>query len=106
MSVKQFVYSLQKGRLWRRSRYDTLLEDVIPQQFCDHSAFWKLEDGTIIYTTMPYYHGYNISEECKMIAEACKFPATIKISFLDDKYRYRTNGDYFIVIYDESRLQI
>lgn len=30
------------------------------------------------------------------------FPDSVKLRFLDDGYRFRSNGDFMILIYDEK----
>lgn len=68
----------------------------------DHGALWKLSGGQVICTAMPYGDEAQILRSFEDLLEKYKFPRTIKLDFLDDKYRYRSNGDYMIVIYNDD----
>lgn len=65
----------------------------------DHGALWKRRDGSIICTAMPYGEQELICSKFYQMVEEFDFPSTIKMGILEDKYRYRTNGDVMIVIY-------
>lgn len=68
----------------------------------DHCALWKLKSGKVICTAMPYGDKDSIAESfCRMV-DMFNYPQTIKLEFLDDKFRFRPNGDYMIVIYCDS----
>lgn len=68
----------------------------------DHGALWKLSGGQVICTAMPYGDKSQTLSSFEDLLEKYKFPKTIKLDFLDDKYRYRSNGDYMIVIYNDD----
>jgi len=36
------------------------------------------------------------------MANEHKFPETIKLRFMEDKYKYRPNGHYMIMVYSEN----
>lgn len=67
----------------------------------DHVMMWSLEDGRVICTSMPYSsHELTMAEFAEMAAKY-SFPESIKLRFLDDKYKYRINGDFMLMIFDE-----
>lgn len=68
----------------------------------DHGAMWKTKDGKFFFTGMPYGAKEEIMRSFEQLKENFQYPETIQLKFLDDKYRYRTNGDYMVMVYDSS----
>nr|WP_297708952.1 HNH endonuclease [uncultured Butyrivibrio sp.] len=67
----------------------------------DHGAMWKLKNGNVICTAMPYGRPDGIRENFYRMINKFNYPETIKLQFLDDRYRYRPNGDCMIMIYSD-----
>jgi 5-methylcytosine-specific restriction endonuclease McrA len=65
----------------------------------DHGAMWKLNDGSVICTAMPYGTRKSIIECFEKMVDEFDYPSDMVIEFMDEKYRYRSNGDYMILIY-------
>lgn len=65
----------------------------------DHGALWKTKNGNVICTAMPYGDEKSISEGFQKMITRFQYPDTIKMVFLNDKYRFRPNGDYMLLIY-------
>lgn len=65
----------------------------------DHGALWKRLDGSVICTAMPYGDQESICSKFYQMIEEFDYPSTIRMEFLDDAYRYRTNGNTMIIIY-------
>lgn len=68
-------------------------------QLLDHGALWKRQDGSVICTAMPYGDHESICSMFYQMVEEFDYPSMIRMEFLDDDYRYRTNGDAMILIY-------
>lgn len=68
----------------------------------DHGALWKLSGGQVICTAMPYGDKKRILSSFENLLDKYKYPRSINLEFLDDKYRFRPNGDYMIVIYNDD----
>lgn len=113
LSAAYFLRLLQEGSKARphRSRRrpwisDTNSDDLVEYYYplFDHGAFWKTRNGTIIYTGMPYRTQKPITEWFAEMANEYKFPETIKLRFMEDKYKYkyRPNGHYMIMVYSEN----
>ena len=64
----------------------------------DHAALWKLKSGQVICTAMPYGDKQTIIDRFNQMVKQFSYPSTIKLHFLDDTYRFRSNGDYMIMI--------
>lgn len=72
------------------------------QPLLDHGSLWKLKNGSVICTAMPYGDETSIIDSfCEMV-NRFHYPETMKLQFLDNKYRFRTNGSHMIVIYCDS----
>lgn len=71
----------------------------------DHSALWKLKSGNVICTAMPYGEKEAIINEFYRMKNKFNYPEKINIQFLDDKYRFRSNGDFMIVIFYNEILE-
>ena len=68
----------------------------------DHGAFWKRDDGTCIWTAMPYSNKQTVLERFAKFKQEFSYPDSITLRFLDDKYRFRENGDFMFVLYDAN----
>lgn len=68
----------------------------------DHGAMWKTANGNVVCTAMPYGEEHEIIDAFCTMVEKYQYPETIKMQFLDDRYRYRPNGDYMIIIYYDN----
>lgn len=72
----------------------------------DHAALWKLKSGQVICTAMPYGDKQIIIDHFNQMVKQFSYPTTIRLQFLDDTYRFRSNGDYLIMISnDEVKLK-
>lgn len=71
----------------------------------DHGALWKLKDGSVICTAMPYGTKEAIISSFEKMVKEFNYPSDMIIEFMDKKYRYRANGDYMILIYCGKLLQ-
>lgn len=69
----------------------------------DHGAMWRLSDGKVICTAMPYGTKESIIDSFNRMVNEFKFPKVIKLEFLEDRFKYRSNGHYMIVIYAADR---
>lgn len=73
----------------------------------DHGDFWQLIDVSVVFTSMPYSRSEQdvISSFEDLVDTICERepsftdPQSLRLEFLDDMYRYRPNGDYFIIMY-------
>ncbi len=72
----------------------------------DHGALWKRRDGSVICTAMPYGDKESVTASFDKMIKEFEFPKTIKMKFLDNRYRYRTSGDIMIIIYCEALNEI
>lgn len=68
----------------------------------DHTMLWGLKNKQVICTSMPYGTKDMTAEVFTKMAEEFSFPASIKLRFLDDKYHYRRNGDFMLMIYNDN----
>ena len=65
----------------------------------DHGTLWKLRNGNVICTAMPYGDKKTIIASFNQMVNTFSFPPTIQLKFLTDKYRFRANGNHMIVIF-------
>lgn len=65
----------------------------------EHGAFWKMSNGNVICTAMPYGDRETINDVFLRMIRQFRFSNEIRLLFLDDKYRFRSNGDHMILIY-------
>lgn len=73
----------------------------------DHGALWKLRSGKVICTAMPYGDEKSITDCFDQMVKKFSYPSTVRLQFLDDVYRFRSNGDYLIMISnDEVKLDV
>lgn len=68
----------------------------------EHGALWKKRDGSVICTAMPYGDKESVTVSFNKMVKEFGFPETIKMEFLDNRYRYRPNGDIMIIIHCEA----
>lgn len=76
-------------------------------QLFDHGDFWQLVDGSVVFTSMPYSRSEEevISSFNDLVNTICELepsftdPQALRLEFLDNMYRYRPNGDFFIIMY-------
>lgn len=100
ISSSYFLKLLQLGssaRL-RKNDFSNDLHKYYNSLF-DHGALWKTNDNTVICTCMPYAKKDQIIESFNDMLKEFNYPSNVKLEFLDDKYRYRPNGDFMILIY-------
>lgn len=115
ISAKQFINLLQEGRLGRTPYYDrhsfekylyevNIFDEVFGQEhyFNDHSFFWKIKSGKVIYTSIPYATKEMIIPIFERIADKFSFPQTIRLAFLEDKYRFYDVSSNMFCLYDEN----
>lgn len=65
----------------------------------DHGALWKTNNGKIICTSFPYADKTQIINSFNNMLKEFNYPSNVKLKFLDNKYHYRSNGDFMILIY-------
>ena len=112
ISASYFLRLLQNGASERARGYgrgNSIENDEHSNQLAeyylsllDHGALWKRRDGSVICTAMPYGDQESIYSMFYQLIEEFAYPSTIRMEFLDDVYRYRTNGDAMIIIYCEE----
>lgn len=90
-----------KGYNQGSDEYSNQMKDFYLPLF-DHGALWKLKNGSVICTAMPYGTVSSIEESFISLINTFQYPAGIKLQFLDGRYRYRPNGDFMIAIYYDS----
>lgn len=64
----------------------------------DHGVLWKLENGKVICTAMPYGDEADIVTRFYELKNKYKHLDEITLEFLDDRYKFRKNGDRMILI--------
>ena len=68
----------------------------------DHGALWKLENGRVICTAMPYSDEKIVLDEFERLKNKYEYPDNVILNFLDEKYKFRKNGDIMVIIsFDE-----
>ena len=70
----------------------------------DHGALWKTSRGDVICTGMPYTTDKPVEDWFAAMAEQYEFPDTIKLRLMEDRYKYRPNGHFMIMVYNEGAL--
>ena len=111
ISASYFLRLLQEGSSARArgfsKRYtkedDEHSEDLRPfyGALFDHGALWRESTGKVICTAMPYRTKDEIINAFFELKTGYNYPDSIKLKFLDEKYRYRQNGYEMIMIYDD-----
>lgn len=76
--------------------------DEFRMPLLDHCAMWQQSNGSVFCTAMPYGKQERIRASFNELVDKYNYPSDIRIQFLDDKYRYRPNGDCMIVIYFDA----
>lgn len=112
ISASYFLRVLQEGSAAKACGYGkgnnretdeaSLQMQKFYQPLLDHGALWKQKNGNVICTAMPYGDRKSIIDSFYRMVNTFHYPETMKLQFLDDKYRFRPNGDYMIVIYCDS----
>lgn len=113
LSASYFLRLLLGGAVARARGYgqgNSRKDDMNSQQMqpfyntlLDHGAMWRLADGSVICTALPYGTKESIIDSFNRMVNEFKFPEVIKLGFLEDRFKYRSNGDYMIVIYAVDR---
>lgn len=70
----------------------------------DHGALWKTSSGVVICTGMPYATDKPVEDWFAAMAKQFKFPDTIKLRLMEDRFKYRPNGHFMIMVYNEDTL--
>lgn len=114
VSASYFVKLLQKGKsarppygsartyeiyCWERTKFSRCDEN---SYLFNHTMLWSLKTGQVICTSMPYGERDLAQATFANMAKENAFPASIKLKFLDEKYRYRPNGNFMLMIYSEE----
>ncbi|MBQ6520113.1 MAG: HNH endonuclease [Anaerolineaceae bacterium] len=110
ISASYFLRLLQEGSSSRARGYgrgynhefDEASNQMSPfyTHLLDHGALWKLRNGNVICTAMPYGSKEKVVGKFIEMKESLSYPDEIQLEFLDDdKYRFRKNGDCMILIY-------
>ena len=68
----------------------------------DHSCMWRQKSGNLICTAQPYGTRKMVMDSFSRMMEECDYPETIKMEMLDNRYRFRTNGDFLLLFYSSS----
>ena len=55
----------------------------------DHGALWKLENGRVICTAMPYSDEKIVLDEFERLKNKYEYPDDVILNFLDKKYKFR-----------------
>lgn len=111
ISASYFRRLLEEGSSARAHGYHNAESDEYSTDMCDfygplldHGAMWKLRNGNVICTAMPYGDKKSICDSFRTIVDRFDYPPSMRFQFLEDKYRYRPNGDCMIVIYCDNSL--
>lgn len=112
ISASYFLRLLEKGSAERatgyRKGYNNDSDDYSLEMngfylpLLDHGALWKMKNGNVICTAMPYGDENSINDTFSQMLKQFEFPDTIHLQFLDNKYHFRQNGEYMILIYCEA----
>ena len=104
ISASYFLRLLQNGAAEKVGKNDngSIEMSNFYQPLLDHGALWKTKDGGVICTAMPYGDKKSIVENFRKMVETFSYPETIRLQFLDDKYRFRSNGNHMILISHNS----
>ncbi len=113
ISASYFLRLLQEGSSARARGYGkgNAIQSYEPslQEFylslLDHGALWKMKNDSVICTAMPYGNIKSITDSFNKMINMYNYPKTIRFEFLDDKYRYRSNGDYMVIIYCDTTVE-
>lgn len=100
LNASYFIKLLQNKNRSGCPMHRGFLLSEYQQSIFDHSKLWKLENNSVICTSMPYFTGENILNIFLRMKKEFSFPDSIQLKFLDSKYRFRPNGHYFFMIYD------
>ena len=104
ISASYFIRLLREGSSARARRFgpgfNQELDEMSPldNNLLDHAALWKLKDGNVICTAFPYGTHDEIVDKFMAMKKKYSYPDSLKLQFLDEKYRFRNNGDWMILI--------
>ena len=109
MSASYFLRVLQGGSSARAHGYgksyrnendgSSLELNEFYTPLLDHGALWKLSNGSVVCTATPYGSKDSINNSfLRMINQFDHFDS-IRLQFLDDRYRFKPTGNYMILIY-------
>lgn len=99
ISSDYFLRLLENGATVRVRNNDSSRKlNQFYADFLDHGALWKLENGKVICTAMPYGDKEAIVNKFYELKNKYKCPNGIVMGFLDDRYKFRKNGDKMILI--------
>lgn len=103
ISASYFRRLLEKGSSVRargyRKGYNTESDEHSTDMYdfytslLDHGAIWKLRNGSVICTAMPYGNEKSICDSFRALIDKFDYPMSIRFRFLEDKYRYRPNKE-------------
>lgn len=65
----------------------------------DHGVLWRLKCGDVVCTALPYGSREQIQATFESMVEEFNYPKELRLIFLGNDYRFRTNGDEMILIY-------
>lgn len=109
ISASYFLRLLQEGSSAKARGYsrsfnnhsDTASKELMQfyPYLLDHGALWKLSNGEVICTAFPYGTRDMITDKFSDMVRTFSYPEKLKLQFLSEEYRFRDNGDYFILIY-------
>ena len=68
----------------------------------DHGALWKCNDGRLICTAMPYNTEEGAFKAFNEMVEKFDYPENIKMEILDNCYKYRSSGNFMLLIYFDN----
>lgn len=109
ISASYFLRVLQEGSLAKAQRYrrgnnlendeSSIQMNEFYQSLLDHCALWKMKNGKVICTAMPYGDKESITDSFHKMVDFFHYPETMRLQFLNDEYCFRLNGNYMIAIY-------
>ena len=112
ISASYFLRVLQEGSSAKPHGYgrgNKIENDEASIQMCefyqsllDHGALWKMKNGKVICTAMPYGDKESITDSFYKMVDFFHYPEAMRLQFLSNEYCFRLNGDYMIVIYCDS----
>ena len=85
----------------RTGKHPRNLSDYLHCLF-DHSCMWRQKSGNLICTAQPYGTRKMVMDSFRRMMEECDYPETIRMEMLDNRYRFRTNGDFLLLFYSSS----
>lgn len=101
ISASYFLRLLQSGSTQRSRKGDEWNGELndFRDTLLDHCALWRQKNGSVFCTAMPYSNQATIINAFNKMRQIYNYPNTIKLDFLNDKYKYRPSGSCMIMIY-------